>query len=238
MLTLSTKREQRIHDRALTLTCSGNGSMSSSSIKCGCPRPPWSLTCLPLILTHLGDQSSCVHACLQLPCGSDGTLSSLSQNRSSLPLGEVRVEGTSKKTEAVREANAWDPWALASVVWKPLLCVCVVAQTPPGWAPAKASEPGADVSPALLRSLHEARNRLRLMGCSVAACSTEAQGIQENLSKVRGVRGAWSCWGQPAESGTLRASAPFPCLWAELPLTKSKDFGVGRTSLTHNNALR
>ncbi|XP_019608069.2 inhibitor of nuclear factor kappa-B kinase subunit epsilon isoform X2 [Rhinolophus sinicus] len=35
-----------------------------------------------------------------------------------------------------------------------------------------------------MRSLHEARNRLRLMGCSVAACSTEAQGIQENLSKI------------------------------------------------------
>nr|XP_019608069.1 PREDICTED: inhibitor of nuclear factor kappa-B kinase subunit epsilon isoform X2 [Rhinolophus sinicus] len=35
-----------------------------------------------------------------------------------------------------------------------------------------------------MRSLHEARNRLRLMGCSVAACSTEAQGVQENLSKI------------------------------------------------------
>lgn len=35
-----------------------------------------------------------------------------------------------------------------------------------------------------MRSLHEARNRLRLIGCSVAACSTEAQGVQENLSKI------------------------------------------------------
>lgn len=153
-------------------------------------------------------------------------------------MGEVRVEGTSKKTEAVREANAWDPWALASVVWKPLLCVRVVAQTTPGWAPAKASKPGSDFSPALLRSLHEARNRLRLIGCSVAACSTEAQGVQENLSKVRDVQGDLGLLRAAAESGTLRTFAPFPCLWAELPLTKFKDFGVGRMSLTHNNALR
>ncbi|XP_019505309.1 PREDICTED: inhibitor of nuclear factor kappa-B kinase subunit epsilon isoform X1 [Hipposideros armiger] len=35
-----------------------------------------------------------------------------------------------------------------------------------------------------MRSVHEARNRLRLVGCSVAAYSTEAQGFQESLSKI------------------------------------------------------
>ncbi|XP_069401367.1 inhibitor of nuclear factor kappa-B kinase subunit epsilon isoform X4 [Ovis canadensis] len=32
--------------------------------------------------------------------------------------------------------------------------------------------------------LHETRSRLRLVGCSVAACNTEAQGAQESLSKI------------------------------------------------------
>lgn len=35
-----------------------------------------------------------------------------------------------------------------------------------------------------LRVVHETRTRLRLVGCSVAACSTEAQAAQESLSKV------------------------------------------------------
>ncbi|XP_054546368.1 inhibitor of nuclear factor kappa-B kinase subunit epsilon isoform X2 [Talpa occidentalis] len=32
--------------------------------------------------------------------------------------------------------------------------------------------------------VHEIRNHLRLVGCSVAACTTEAQGAQESLSKI------------------------------------------------------
>lgn len=32
--------------------------------------------------------------------------------------------------------------------------------------------------------VHETRNHLRLVGCSVAACNTEAQGAQESLSKI------------------------------------------------------
>lgn len=36
-----------------------------------------------------------------------------------------------------------------------------------------------------MRLVHQARNHLRLVGCSVAACNTEAQGVQEGLSKVR-----------------------------------------------------
>ncbi|KAK2086401.1 hypothetical protein P7K49_035826 [Saguinus oedipus] len=35
-----------------------------------------------------------------------------------------------------------------------------------------------------MRLVHETRNHLRLVGCSVAACNTEAQGVQESLSKV------------------------------------------------------
>ncbi|XP_037011253.2 inhibitor of nuclear factor kappa-B kinase subunit epsilon [Artibeus jamaicensis] len=35
-----------------------------------------------------------------------------------------------------------------------------------------------------MRVVHEARNRLRLIACSVAACSTEAQGVQEGLSEI------------------------------------------------------
>ncbi|XP_006887991.1 PREDICTED: inhibitor of nuclear factor kappa-B kinase subunit epsilon [Elephantulus edwardii] len=37
-----------------------------------------------------------------------------------------------------------------------------------------------------MRMVHETRNHLRLVGCSVAACNTEAQGAQENLSKHAG----------------------------------------------------
>nr|XP_008522787.1 PREDICTED: inhibitor of nuclear factor kappa-B kinase subunit epsilon [Equus przewalskii] len=35
-----------------------------------------------------------------------------------------------------------------------------------------------------MRVVHETRNHLRLVGCSVAACNTEAQGAQESLSKL------------------------------------------------------
>ncbi|XP_069897744.1 inhibitor of nuclear factor kappa-B kinase subunit epsilon isoform X2 [Dipodomys merriami] len=35
-----------------------------------------------------------------------------------------------------------------------------------------------------MREVHKTRNHLRLLGCSVAACNTEAQGAQENLSKI------------------------------------------------------
>ncbi|XP_055975020.1 inhibitor of nuclear factor kappa-B kinase subunit epsilon isoform X1 [Sorex fumeus] len=35
-----------------------------------------------------------------------------------------------------------------------------------------------------LREVHETRTHLRLIGCSVAACNTEAQGAQESLSKI------------------------------------------------------
>ncbi|XP_014638954.1 PREDICTED: inhibitor of nuclear factor kappa-B kinase subunit epsilon isoform X2 [Ceratotherium simum simum] len=35
-----------------------------------------------------------------------------------------------------------------------------------------------------MRVAHETRNHLRLVGCSVAACNTEAQGAQESLSKI------------------------------------------------------
>ncbi|XP_029085393.1 inhibitor of nuclear factor kappa-B kinase subunit epsilon isoform X4 [Monodon monoceros] len=35
-----------------------------------------------------------------------------------------------------------------------------------------------------MRVVHETRNHLRLVGCSVAACNTEAQGAQESLSKI------------------------------------------------------
>ncbi|XP_039737678.1 inhibitor of nuclear factor kappa-B kinase subunit epsilon isoform X1 [Pteropus medius] len=35
-----------------------------------------------------------------------------------------------------------------------------------------------------MRLVHKARNHLRLVGCSVAACNTEAQGVQEGLSKI------------------------------------------------------
>lgn len=35
-----------------------------------------------------------------------------------------------------------------------------------------------------MRVVHEARNYLRLVACSVAASSTEAQGVQEGLSQV------------------------------------------------------
>ncbi|XP_048213297.1 inhibitor of nuclear factor kappa-B kinase subunit epsilon isoform X2 [Perognathus longimembris pacificus] len=35
-----------------------------------------------------------------------------------------------------------------------------------------------------MREVHKTRNYLRRLGCSVAACNTEAQGAQENLSKI------------------------------------------------------
>ncbi|XP_033051385.1 inhibitor of nuclear factor kappa-B kinase subunit epsilon isoform X3 [Trachypithecus francoisi] len=35
-----------------------------------------------------------------------------------------------------------------------------------------------------MRVVHETRKHLRLVGCSVAACNTEAQGVQESLSKI------------------------------------------------------
>ncbi|XP_012494269.1 PREDICTED: inhibitor of nuclear factor kappa-B kinase subunit epsilon-like isoform X2 [Propithecus coquereli] len=35
-----------------------------------------------------------------------------------------------------------------------------------------------------MRVVHETRNHLRLVGCSVAACNTEAQGAQESLGKL------------------------------------------------------
>ncbi|XP_077013722.1 inhibitor of nuclear factor kappa-B kinase subunit epsilon [Tamandua tetradactyla] len=35
-----------------------------------------------------------------------------------------------------------------------------------------------------MRMVHDTRNHLRLVGCSVAACNTEAQGAQESLSKI------------------------------------------------------
>ncbi|XP_073904577.1 inhibitor of nuclear factor kappa-B kinase subunit epsilon isoform X5 [Castor canadensis] len=35
-----------------------------------------------------------------------------------------------------------------------------------------------------MREVHKTRNHLRLVGCSVAACNTEAQGAQESLSKI------------------------------------------------------
>ncbi|XP_012314723.1 inhibitor of nuclear factor kappa-B kinase subunit epsilon isoform X2 [Aotus nancymaae] len=35
-----------------------------------------------------------------------------------------------------------------------------------------------------MRVVHETRNHVRLVGCSVAACNTEAQGVQESLSKI------------------------------------------------------
>uniref|UniRef100_A0A2I3GE07 Inhibitor of nuclear factor kappa B kinase subunit epsilon n=1 Tax=Nomascus leucogenys TaxID=61853 RepID=A0A2I3GE07_NOMLE len=41
-----------------------------------------------------------------------------------------------------------------------------------------------------MRVVHETRNHLRLVSCSVAACNTEAQGVQESLSKhARALRG-------------------------------------------------
>uniref|UniRef100_A0A452TB19 Inhibitor of nuclear factor kappa-B kinase subunit epsilon n=1 Tax=Ursus maritimus TaxID=29073 RepID=A0A452TB19_URSMA len=45
-----------------------------------------------------------------------------------------------------------------------------------------------------MREVHETRNRLRMVGCSVAAHNTEAQGVQESLSKVLG-------GGLPGEGG-------------------------------------
>lgn len=35
-----------------------------------------------------------------------------------------------------------------------------------------------------MRLVHETRNHLRLVGCSVAACNTQAQGAQESLSQI------------------------------------------------------
>lgn len=95
-----------------------------------------------------------------------------------------------------------------------------------------------DFSSALSRKVHETRNHLRMVGCSVAAYNTEAQGAQESLSKVREgqghgrapLRGA----GSVKHSGGV---GPLPCLWARLPLTNSQH-AVARRSLTDKCALR
>lgn len=77
-----------------------------------------------------------------------------------------------------------------------------------------------------------------MVSCSVAAYNTEAQGVQESLSKVRDLqatvplRGAASI-GHP---GDVR---PFPCLWAGPSLTESASkHTVAWRSLTHKCALR
>ncbi|XP_057584836.1 inhibitor of nuclear factor kappa-B kinase subunit epsilon isoform X2 [Hippopotamus amphibius kiboko] len=47
-----------------------------------------------------------------------------------------------------------------------------------------------------MRLVHETRNHLRLVGCSVAACNTEAQGAQEGLCKHRAFFQKWR-WAAP-----------------------------------------
>lgn len=88
------------------------------------------------------------------------------------------------------------------------------------------------------RVAHETRTHLRLVGCSVSACNTEAQGAQESLSKVGIFRALRHPGGSPAlgeilqtkfshlvgekcvfraevgwkeqQAGTCSASRPFP----------------------------
>lgn len=71
--------------------------------------------------------------------------------------------------------------------------------------------------------MDETRSHLRLVGCSVAACNTEAQGAQESLSKV-GRFGALAVPSMAAPVGRLGGIRAIP-----LP--------QGRAMLDHVRAL-
>lgn len=64
--------------------------------------------------------------------------------------------------------------------------------------------------------VHEARNNMRLVACSVAAYSTEAQEVQEGLSKVRELQGTGGgpvrlvLWGHAGRSPASGQSCPGP----------------------------
>lgn len=76
-----------------------------------------------------------------------------------------------------------------------------------------------------------------MVSCSMAAHNTEAQGVQESLSKVRASQGPGAP-GAAAGAGSVRRPGdlgPFPCLWAGLPLAASKH-AVARRSLAHKRA--
>lgn len=96
-----------------------------------------------------------------------------------------------------------------------------------GVGPVRANKPGSDFLSALCRVVHEARNYLRLVACSVAASSTEAQGVQEGLSKVRERQGRWGCSGArpPWCSGGSRGS-PLPLGRAALGQVRALWCGV------------
>uniref|UniRef100_A0A8C9DI10 Inhibitor of nuclear factor kappa-B kinase subunit epsilon n=1 Tax=Prolemur simus TaxID=1328070 RepID=A0A8C9DI10_PROSS len=61
-----------------------------------------------------------------------------------------------------------------------------------------------------MRVVHETRNHLRLVGCSVAACNTEAQAAQESLGKVGEARGLWALQGPGVQTGAVLLSSPYP----------------------------
>lgn len=87
-----------------------------------------------------------------------------------------------------RGRHCLDPWTPACCLeaYPPWLC----SGPNNSWVwPVRAGKPGSDFQSALSRVVHEARNHLRLVACSVAAYSTEAQKVQEGLSKVRELQG-------------------------------------------------
>lgn len=93
-----------------------------------------------------------------------------------------------------------------------------------------ASKPGPDFVSAVSRVVHEARNYLRLVACSVAASSTEAQGVQEGLSQVRELRGPGAAAG-PRRSPASGHSCPWPspstwCGWEGSDPQRSSEVGM------------
>lgn len=144
-----------------------------------------------------------------IPMGPSAT--SVTSVISLTPVGQGRVEGIPGGTETVREAHSQNPSTPA------VPHVCVVTLTA-GEATGRASKPSSDFLSALSREVHETRNHLRMVGCSVAAYNTEAQGAQESLSQVRDGQGHGRRGEEPGWSGTLGTWGLFPasgqaCPW-------------------------
>lgn len=82
-----------------------------------------------------------------------------------------------------------------------------------------------------MRVAHETRTHLRLVGCSVSACNTEAQGAQESLSKILDILSH-----QLLQSQTKNVQAS-PPLTAAYPSPEPEDLIVHMQELCENMKL-
>ncbi|XP_054419256.1 inhibitor of nuclear factor kappa-B kinase subunit epsilon [Pteronotus mesoamericanus] len=82
-----------------------------------------------------------------------------------------------------------------------------------------------------MRVVHEARNHVRLVACSVAACSTEAQGVQEGLSEILD----WLSHQLPQDRAEGAQASPAPT--APFSSPELKDLGLHMEELCEEMKL-